>query len=60
MAWAGASRSLLPQDDASGEALHQFIERVSVRLGEGNVLVPQLHADHRPERMQSWQPARSA
>ncbi len=60
VAWAGASRSLLPQDDASGEALHQFIERVSVRLGEGNVLVPQLHADHRPERMQTWAPARSA
>lgn len=60
VAWAGASRSLLPQDDASGEALHQFIERVSVRLGEGNVLVPQLQADHRPERMQTWQPARSA
>ncbi len=60
VAWAGASRSLLPQDDASGEALHQFIERVSVRLGEDKVLVPQLQADHRPERMQTWAPARSA
>ena len=60
VAWAGASKSLLPQDDASSEALHQFIERASVRLGEGNVLVAQLHADHRPERMQTWAPARSA
>lgn len=58
--WAGASRSLMPQDDAPGEALHQFIERLSVRLGAGNVVVPSAHADHRPERMQSWQPARSA
>lgn len=58
--WAGASGSLLPQDDAPGEALHQLIERLSVRLGAGNVVAPQAHADHRPERMQSWHPARDA
>jgi len=60
VAWAGASRSLMPQDDVPGEALHQYIERASVRLGAGNVVVAQAHADHRPERMQSWQPARGA
>jgi protein ImuB len=58
--WQGGSISLLPEDQASGEALHQFIERLSVRLGEANVLVPRLHADHRPECMQSWVPARTS
>ena len=41
-----------------GERLHQLVERLSVRLGEGNVLVPQAHEDHRPEKMQEWVPAR--
>jgi protein ImuB len=58
--WQGGSISLLPEDRGSGEALHQFIERLSIRLGESNVLVPRLHADHRPECMQSWVPARTA
>ena len=58
--WQGASGSLLPEDKRQGEALHQFIERLSIRLGEANVLVPQPHADHRPERMQSWEAARGA
>lgn len=57
--WGGASRSLLPDDKAEGESLEQFIERLSVRLGAGNVVQPALHADHRPERMQSWQPAQA-
>jgi protein ImuB len=55
--WAGLSKSLLPEDHASGEALHQLIERLSVRLGADNVLMPSLHADHRPECMQAWQAA---
>jgi len=58
--WHAASLSLLAEDKPSGEALHQFIERLSVRLGEANVLVPRSHADHRPECMQSWVPARGA
>ena len=57
--WQGPSISLLPEDQVTGEALHQFIERLSVRLGAENVLLPRLHADHRPERMQSWVPART-
>ena len=58
--WAGMSKSLLPEDNVKGERLHQLIERLSVRLGEGSVLVPQAQADHRPERMQQWRPARAA
>ncbi|NPC56758.1 DNA polymerase Y subunit UmuC family protein [Caenimonas soli] len=56
--WGGASKSLLPEDNVKGERLHQLVERLSVRLGEGNVVVPQAQADHRPERMQRWAPAR--
>ena len=55
--WAGASRSLLPDDDIEGEALHQLIERLSVRIGAANVVQPCARADHRPECMQSWQQA---
>jgi len=58
MPWGGASKSLLPEDNVEGERLHQLVERLSVRLGEGNVVVPQAQADHRPERMQRWKPAR--
>lgn len=56
--WAGASKSLLPEDNVKGERLHQLVERLSVRLGEGNVVRPQARADHRPEHMQRWKPAR--
>ncbi|MEO5669188.1 MAG: DNA polymerase Y family protein [Ramlibacter sp.] len=56
--WGGADRSLLPEDNVKGERLHQLVERLSVRLGEGNVVVPQAHEDHRPELMQCWEPGR--
>jgi protein ImuB len=59
MPWGGASKSLLPEDNVKGERLHQLVERLSVRLGEGNVVVPQARADHRPESMQRWVPART-
>ena len=59
MPWGGASKSLLPEDSVKGECLHQLVERLSVRLGEGHVVVPQARADHRPERMQRWVPART-
>jgi protein ImuB len=58
--WGGMPASLLPEDNKPGEKLHEFIERLSVRLGEGNVLVSEPHEDHRPECMQSWVPARHA
>jgi protein ImuB len=56
--WGGANTSLLPEDNVKGERLHQLIERLSVRLGEGNVVVPCAVEDHRPERMQVWESAR--
>ena len=58
--WGGRTTSLLPEDHRKGEALHELVERLSVRLGEHNVLVPRLRQDHRPERMQEWVPARAA
>ncbi|MBA2963553.1 MULTISPECIES: Y-family DNA polymerase [Ramlibacter] len=56
--WAGATTSLLPQEQGQGEKLHQLVERLSVRLGEENVVVPVPQADHRPECKQAWKPAR--
>jgi protein ImuB len=56
--WGGLPASLLPEDNKPGERLHEFVERLSVRLGEGNVLVCMEHEDHRPERMESWMPAK--
>ena len=56
-----ASASLLPPDgssgtDGEGEAWHQLVERLSARLGAGQVQSVTLQADHRPECMQRWQP----
>ncbi|HEX9720720.1 MAG TPA: DNA polymerase Y family protein [Ramlibacter sp.] len=58
--WPGANKSLLPEENVKGERLHQLVERLSVRLGQGNVVVPVAQADHRPERMQRWEAARSS
>jgi protein ImuB len=55
--WAGASTSFLPEDNRKGDKLHEMVERLSARLGPQQVLVPTAQADHRPERMQAWQPA---
>lgn len=57
--WGGVSTSLLPEDAKPGERLHQLVERLSVRLGDCNVVVPQPAQDHRPECMQQWTPADS-
>lgn len=56
--WAGANKSLLPEDQAKGERLHELVERLSARLGPEAVLVPRPQADHRPERRQRWVAAR--
>ena len=53
-AWAGASHSLLVEDRIKGDQLHQLVERLSARLGPERVVVPQSHADHRPEHRQRW------
>ena len=55
--WAGASTSFLPEDNRKGDKLHELVERLSARLGPQQVVVPVAQADHRPEAMQSWQPA---
>ena len=52
----GASHSLLPDAQRSGDSLHQLLERLSARLGPESVLHCMPHADHRPEHMQVWQP----
>lgn len=57
--WGGLTTSLLPEDNKPGEKLHQLVERLSVRLGDANVTVPQAVQDHRPECMQAWVPARA-
>lgn len=55
--WAGASTSFLPEDNRKGDKLHEMVERLSVRLGPQQVVVPAAQADHRPERKQAWRPA---
>lgn len=55
-ALAGESLSLLPQDARKGQSRHQMLERLLARLGPQSVWCVQLQADHRPERMQRWQP----
>jgi protein ImuB len=62
---SGARADLLPPgpEDArqrQGEPWGQFVERLSARLGAQQVQAPRLQADHRPERMQGWQPAACA
>jgi len=51
------SRSLLPDEQRSGDPLHQMLERVAARLGPGSVMRVDLQDDHRPESMQLWYPA---
>ncbi|BEU96649.1 DNA polymerase Y family protein [Acidovorax sp. DW039] len=67
-----ASASLLPpagaaggmgrsaESEANSESWHQLVERLSARLGADQVQGVALAADHRPERMQHWQPATQA
>lgn len=56
--WQVASHSLLPDEERrAGDPLHMFIERVSARLGPGQVLAVESVADHRPEQRQRWRPA---
>jgi protein ImuB len=57
---AGETVSLLPDDVRAGDSLHQLLERLSARLGPDQVRCVKLHADHRPEHMQSWSAASGA
>ena len=53
---AGESWTLLPQEQRSGDSLHQMLERLGARLGADQVLCASPQADQVPERMQRWQP----
>jgi protein ImuB len=53
---SGESHSLLVDEVRSGDSLHHMLERVAARLGPAQVLRASTEAEHRPERMQHWQP----
>lgn len=57
---AGETTSLLLEARRPGDGLQQLLERLSARLGAQQVLQLQPCLDHRPEKMQLWQPAVSA
>jgi len=53
---SGESHSLLLDEVRSGDSLHHMLERVAARLGPAQVLCANIQDEHRPERMQQWQP----
>ena len=53
---SGESHSLLLDEVRSGDSLHHMLERVAARLGPAQVLCASAQDEHRPERMQRWQP----
>lgn len=55
--WGAPNTSLLPDEGPQGDRLHELVERLTVRLGANQVVMPVAQADHRPERMQRWVPA---
>jgi protein ImuB len=57
---AAATGSLLMQERKQGDSALELIERLSARLGAGQVQVWQPGADHRPEQMQRWMNAVNA
>ena len=57
---AAATGSLLMEERQQAGSAIELIERLSARLGDANVQAWQARADHRPEQMQRWSPARDA
>ena len=57
---AAATGSLLMEARQQGDSAVALVERLSARLGDAHVQTWQACADHRPEQMQRWVPARSA
>ncbi|RYG07325.1 MAG: DUF3516 domain-containing protein, partial [Burkholderiales bacterium] len=57
---AAATQSLLMQTRKQGDGIVELVERLSARLGDGQVQAWQALNDHRPEAMQRWVSARSA
>lgn len=60
VALAPPSESLFPEPGGTAADFHRLVEMLSARLGDGNVLVPALAADHRPEVCNRWLPALTA
>jgi protein ImuB len=56
---AAATGSLLMEARKQGDSVVELVERLSARLGDAQVQAWQPCADHRPELMQRWVPARS-
>lgn len=57
---AAATASLLMQAQHQGDSAVELVERLSARLGDASVQAWQPCADHRPDHMQRWVPARNA
>ena len=57
---AAATASLLLQAQQQGDSAVELVERLSARLGDDSVQAWQPCADHRPDHMQRWVPARCA
>jgi protein ImuB len=55
---AAATGSLLMEARKQGDGVVELVERLSARLGDARVEAWQPCADHRPELMQRWVPAR--
>jgi len=55
---AAATGSLLMEARKQGDTAVELVERLSARLGDARVRAWQPCADHRPELMQRWVPAR--
>lgn len=55
---AAATGSLLMEARKQGDSVVELVERLSARLGDARVEAWQPCADHRPELMQRWVPAR--
>lgn len=55
---AAATGSLLMEARKQGDSAVELVERLSARLGDARVQAWQPCADHRPELMQRWVPAR--
>ena len=56
---AAATAPLLIEDRQHGGSALELVERLSARLGPDKVCVWQPNADHRPEAMQQWLPAKN-
>ena len=55
---AAATGSLLMEARKQGDGVVELVERLGARLGDAQVRAWQPGADHRPELMQRWLPAR--